>query len=162
MELQWSNIQVQLCKNRDKSRSKPFIGEGGKLENPRGLTYCKREQRLVTPVDPCNCHNEKNSSDYEISCRFCKKTLARYSVVNGEDGIKDGIVGFRYTQYLLAYRPRAGGLIGLECSCGMSDTRLSTVEKLKNPDKYPERVPNNDDKDADFGSKGKYFKVKKL
>jgi len=159
-ELIWSHIQVQLCKFRDKSKSIPFTDDKGRLLNPKGLTYCNKEGRWVTPVDPCKCHLRKDVTEYIVSCKKCNRVLARYSVINGEKGSDQGIVGFRYTQYLLAYRMRADKLIGLECICGNSDTRLSVKEKLAKPGVFPHFVKASNASEADFGSKGKYFKVK--
>jgi hypothetical protein len=158
-KLKWSYIQVQLCKFRDKRKSIPFTDEKGRLLNPKGLTYCNNEKRWVTPTDPCKCHERKDITEYIVNCKKCKRVLARYSVINGEKGEADGIVGFRYTQHLLAYRLRSDKLIGLECVCGNSDTRLSTKEKIAKPNSFPSLVRSSNKNEADFGSKGKYFET---
>lgn len=158
----WGPIQVQLCRNRDKKRSMPYIGEKGRLVNPLGFTFCNKENKLVSPRDPCKCHLAEGVVFYEISCRKCGNPLVKYGVMPKEKGTEEGVVGFQYTQFLFAYRPREDGIIGLECSCGISDTRLPTVERIRHPANYPGFVRDSDKNEADFGKSGKYFKSKKI
>lgn len=101
-----------------------------------------------------------NLIDFAVSCKNCKRELVKFSVEDGKKGRIDGILGLRYSQHLMAYRPREDGLLGLECVCGFSDTRLSTMEKEKYPGKFPTTILHSGENKARFNEPKSFFVAK--
>ena len=136
--------QSYHCRYIDLNKSKPHIDEAGKLANRNGLPFWKPANRYIVDVnDFVNLLGNFELDEYVVKCKVCGLELATYFVEKNTVGSEDGILGLKYTQHLLAYRPRMDGLLGLECICGLVDTRLSTKGKLRYPGRFPRNTPTS-------------------
>lgn len=156
-------LQSYYCRYVDLNKSKPYIDElTGKLENRNGLAFWKPAERHLTGLDDfLNQLENLELDEYVVNCSVCGLELITYFVEKNTIGREDGILGLKYTQHLMSYRPRADGLLGLECICGFGDTRLSTQEKIKYPDKFPELAPSTVADEAHFNTGKSIFKAVK-
>lgn len=148
--------QHRLCKYRNVEKSKPS------KDNPKGFDWCDFDQRLIAPGDACTAGDHIDKV-VEINCGACGVKLCQYKET--KNGEMNEIVDFRYTENLMAYRPRPDGVIGLECVCGMNDTRLSKREYEQEGGKYPEWIVRTDKAEATPGdpkSKMSYNKISEL
>lgn len=151
--------QSYFCRYVDLNKSKPFVDPStGKLENKDNLPFwIPADRHLKDLRDFLNQLQNLELDEYVVRCSFCGLELATYFVEKGTNGRKDGILGLKYTQHLLAYRPREDGLLGLECVCGLGDTRLSEYEKSKYPFKFPEKAPSTKEEEAHFNTDKSIF-----
>lgn len=156
--------QSYRCKHIDLNKSKPFIAPNGLLDNRNGLPFCtKIERYLVDSSDLLNFLTSLDLDEYTVNCGSCGLELAKYYVEKDTKGSQDGILGLRYTQHLMSYRPREDGLLGLECICGEADTRLSDEEKENNPTKFAENALSCGFDEAKFNDKdGSFTAIKNL
>jgi len=156
-------LRTYDCKYIDYTKSRPYVDERGALQNINSLPFWLPEKRYLLDENDLEKALQKMELDeYVIKCKVCGLELATYYVEKGKSGIKDGIVGLKYTQHLLAYRPRADGLLGIECICGYSDTRLSVSDVEKNPDMFPKKAIKTDSEEADFSEdKSNLIAIKK-
>lgn len=154
--------QSYACKYVDLNKSKPYISPSGALENRLGLPYwIKAERHIANSQDFVNLVSQLETDEFLVKCNKCGLTLARYLIEKNTTGADDGIMKLEYTQHLMAYRPREDGLLGLECICGLADTRLATQEKLKNPLKFPAGVRSSSYNEAKFNNIKSHFLASK-
>jgi hypothetical protein len=160
MKLTWAYPpQSYLCPFIDLNKSKPYLDDIGVLQNKESLPFWSATNTLIRDVEHFKALIAGiNKIEYKVNCSHCKRELVRFWVEEGKKGRTAGIIGLRFTKHLLSYRPRADGLLGLECICGLGDTRLSSIEKIRNPDLYPDRVPYCSSDEARFND-GKKFKT---
>jgi len=151
--------QSYHCRHIDLEKSKPFINTlTGNLENKEGLPFWKPIERYLANLDDfLGQLKNLDLEEYVVKCKSCGLELVTFFVEKNTTGREDGILGLKYTQHLLAYRPREDGLLGLECVCGYGDTRLSTEEKLKYPDKFPDNVLSTSEDEAHFNNENSVF-----
>lgn len=149
--------QCRLCPFYDKKKSLLHLGNDGRVINPKNKTFCLAVNDWVDELTPCEGSKVVKTVDYVLKCSKCGKELGYFSVPEGEKGSEIGLMNFRYTSYLFAYRNRKDGLIGFECSCGNADTRLGDIEKLENPKSFPVFVKSSSFEKAKFNDKGSYF-----
>jgi hypothetical protein len=160
--------QCKICPYLDKAKSM-LHNENGRTVNPMNKPFCKLVDDWVDEITKCEGLKKIKTITYELKCNatheekiidnkgkekikkvICGKTLAFFDVDINEKGSKIGLMNLRYTPQLLAYRPRKDGLMGFECLCGGSDTRLSKKEFEAHPDKFPAHIRNSEEKEAKF------------
>jgi hypothetical protein len=141
----------------DPKKSVPHYDKG-KLVNEKGLAWWIPEERYLVDLDDyLKAIEELKLETYEIINPASNKTLAEFEVVKGKSAIWDGeegngMVAFRYSSELLAYRRREDGLLGLEAIGGLVDTRLSKKEKEKFPGRFPADIKATTPQEANFSS----------
>lgn len=157
--LYWTRVN-KLNKTINAYKSKPHI-VNGVVENPSGLLYCDHLQRLIMPNEDYQIEKDFDTEQYQVDCIFCGLALCRFHVVKGEKGSEEGILGFETTQHLVGYRLREDRLIGIQCRCGLADSRLSTKESMKYPSKFPVYITTSNEDEGSFGG-DKFFTISKL
>lgn len=143
--------QCKLCPYFDKKKSYGHL-ENEKLVNEQNKVFCQIADRYIEQEDKC-FGIKNNHETYQLTCDNCGKILAEFSVEEGKKGSKVGLMNFIYTEHLFAYRKRADGLIGLECSCGDTDTRLSETDVERYPDKFPKEIKTSNFEGGKFNEK---------
>lgn len=142
----------------DQAKSKPYQNALGIVENLSGLPFWIPTQEFLTSFDKyLEKVGELQLVEHIVYDPFMGVPLIKFFVEEGKSGIWDGKVGngmiaMQYTDHLMAYRKREDGLLGLESISGMVDTRLSVVEALKYPDRFPPAVKKTTKTQANFGS----------
>lgn len=162
----WPPITFKSAKI-DLVRSQPHV-QNGKLQNPKGFPLWRTNPSdQGTYLKDISEYREKIAelqTDYHVVfCNACSRQLVGFFVEKGKKGRDGGILGLHYIEgNLLAYRPREDGLLGLECICGHGDTRVSDVEREREPKKYPDYVPSTDETKARFNTKKALFTATKI
>lgn len=158
-EHNWSLPVMQVNKFIEITTIQPEK-EGNKIT---GIMFKnKRNGEFITAQKYDEAFGDLECDYYVVKTKVGEKIVCVFSIEKETDGIQDGIVGFWYTENLLAVRKRADGLIGLEAIDVNADTRLSTSDRIMNNLMFPENVPDSNKEDADFGSGGKSFRCYKL
>ena len=149
--------QCKICPFFDKKRSMIHLSEGGIVVNPKNQPFCKAVGNWVDETTACEGLANVETKEFSLTCSKCKKVIGYFNVPIGEKGSKFGIMNFRYTPILFAYRPRADRLMGFECSCGFGDTRLGKDEFDKNPKGFPVMTRKTTFETAKFNEKKSHF-----
>lgn len=142
----------------DPVKSKPYIGSDGRLQNTLGLSYWIPAQRYIADLeDYQRLYSELELIEFVVNDPVIEKPLIKYYVEKGKKGVFDGqagngMIALQYTQFLMAYRKREDGLLGLESVSGQVDTRLSKFEMEKYPGVFPKHTKTTSAKEAHYGS----------
>lgn len=150
--------QCKICPYFDKEKSSLHLEEG-KTVNPMNKPFCKLAKNYVDETTTCEGLKEIETLKYELVCDNCKKTLAYFNVEIGQKGSKIGLMNFRYTPALMSYRPRKDKLLGLECICGHTDTRIGKEEYEVDKDNFPSFVEEITKNEAKFNEKNSTLKA---
>lgn len=138
----------------DSDKSLPHFDSSGIMVNKERLPYWKPAERFIVNLeDYQNLLRQIETEEHTVYCKYCGLELIKFLTEKGMVGLEDGILGLRYTQHLMSYRPRTDGALGLECVCGETDTRISEAEKKAQPEKYANVVKTTTKEEAIFNSK---------
>ena len=147
----------------DSYKSKPYVDSLGVMRNKERLPYWKPAERYIANLeDYQNLLDSLQTDEHTIYCQYCGLELVSFLTEKGMVGLQDGILGLKYTQHLMAYRPREDGALGLECICGQTDTRLSTQEKIKYPQKFSGVLKTSSKEEATFNNKNSLLVTEKV
>lgn len=147
----------------DHKKSMPYVDSLGVMRNKERLPYWKPEERYIANLeDYRNLLSEIDTEEHVVYCKYCGLELVKFLTEKGMSGVEDGILGLQYTQSLMSYRPREDGTLGLECVCGQTDTRLSTQEKIKYPQKFSGVMKTSNKEEATFNNKNSLLVTEKV
>jgi hypothetical protein len=153
-------VQTYSFNKLNMNKSSVHVGKNGVLENPHNLPYLEVGEwsgYATNATEYFAIIEQQQTNSHTIGCSNCDRVLVRYKVLKNEVGRENGIVALEHTQHLMAYRRREDGLLGLECVCGLTDTRLSTQEKIKYPNRFPIGAKSTDAEKARFNESKSEF-----